>query len=188
MKKIDNIILSDLYKYSGSTTCLSFFKYYFSTPGFRYLFWLRSSKIVGKYKVLFLVYIICRIMQKHYSYLFGIDIHPSTSIGKGFYIGHFSGIVVSPLAIIGNNVNISHCVTIGMSSRGKNKGYPIIGDCVYIGPGAKIIGNIKIGNNVSIGANTVVTKDVPENSVVVGIPARVISNNGSEGYIIRCVK
>ncbi len=53
-------------------------------------------------------------MQKHYSYLFGIDIHPSTSIGKGFYIGHFSGIVVSPLAIIGNNVNISHCVTIGM--------------------------------------------------------------------------
>ncbi len=59
---------------------------------------------------------------------------------------------------------------------------------MYIGPGAKIIGNIKIGNNVSIGANTVVTKDVPENSVVVGIPARVISNNGSEGYVIRCVK
>ena len=80
-------------------------------------------------------------------------------------------------------VFISQGVTLGQANRGKNKGYPQIGDNVYIGPGAKIVGKIKIGNDVAIGANCVVTKDVPNNSVIVGIPGKVISQAGSIEYI-----
>ena len=109
----------------------------------------------------------------------------STVIGAGFYIGHFGGIVVSPKAKIGNNCNLSQGVTIGRVNRGPKKGYPTIGNNVYVGPGAKIIGAIDLGNNVTIGANCVVTKDIPDDSVVVGIPGKVISSEGSDGYVSR---
>jgi serine O-acetyltransferase len=75
-------------------------------------------------------------------------------------------------------------VTIGLSNRGEGKiGAPIIGDNVFIGPGAKLFGNITIGNNVAIGANTVITKDIPDNSVVVGSQSKIISSKGSSGYV-----
>jgi serine O-acetyltransferase len=76
-------------------------------------------------------------------------------------------------------------VTLGQSNRGERRGSPVIGDNVFIGAGAKIFGMIKVGNNAAIGANCVVTKDVPENGVVVGVPGRIISMNGSRGYINR---
>ncbi|MBR8759090.1 serine O-acetyltransferase [Porphyromonas levii] len=118
---------------------------------------------------------------------YGIQIPPATSIGKGFYIGHFGTIVVSPHAVIGDNVNISQGVTIGYANRGTNEGAAIIGNEVYIGPGAKIVGRVKIGNNVAIGANAVVTHDIPDNAVAVGIPAKVISYDGASGYVNRKV-
>ena len=93
--------------------------------------------------------------------------------------------MVNQGAIIGNNVNISQGVTIGMANRGEKAGVPVIGNEVYIGPGAKIIGAIKVGNNVAIGANAVVTHDVPDNAVVGGVPARIISMKGAEGYVNR---
>jgi serine O-acetyltransferase len=108
-----------------------------------------------------------------------------TNIGYGFYIGHFGGIVVNGQSRIGNNVNISHGVTLGQANRGRNIGYPTVGDYVYIGPGAKIIGNVNIGNHAAIGANSVVTKDVPNNAVVAGVPATIISDQGSSGYVNR---
>jgi len=114
---------------------------------------------------------------------YGISIPYNTDIGNGFYIGHYGNIVVHYQATIGKNCNISCGAIIGLSPRGKNEGIPSIGDNVYIGPGAKIIGNVNIGNNVAIGANSVVTKDVPEHAVVAGIPAIIISDRGSEGYI-----
>jgi serine O-acetyltransferase len=122
-------------------------------------------------------------MYRHYTYKFAISIPTSTKIGSGFYIGHFSGIIVNKDCIIGKNCNISQGVTLGQSNRGAKKGAPIIGDNVYIGPGAKLIGRVVIGNNVAIGANSVVTKDIEDNAVVVGAPARVISHNGVDGYI-----
>jgi len=79
--------------------------------------------------------------------------------------------------------NRSHQVTIGVSRRGARAGVPRIGDNVYIGPGAKLFGAIVVGDNAAIGANCVVTRDVPENGVVVGVPGRVISYEGSQGYI-----
>jgi serine O-acetyltransferase len=87
--------------------------------------------------------------------------------------------------VIGDNCNISQGVTIGEANRGPRKGTPVIGNNVYIGPGAKIIGAVHIGNNVAVGANCVVTRDVPDGAVVVGVPGRVISYEGSKGYIIR---
>ena len=105
----------------------------------------------------------------------------------GFYIGHFGSIVVNGEATIGSNVNISQGVTIGQSNRGPRKGVATIGNCVYIGPGAKIVGNVKIGNNVAIGANCVVTKDIPDNAVVAGIPGEVLSMNGAECYVDRMI-
>jgi serine O-acetyltransferase len=129
------------------------------------------------------MYYICKIILRHYKYKYGISVSYTASIGPGFYIGHFGGIFVNKRAVIGKNCNISHDVTIGIKNRGDYQGTPYIGDNVYIGPGAKIIGCVKVGNNVSIGANCVVTKDVSDNSVVVGVPGREISENGSNSYI-----
>ena len=93
--------------------------------------------------------------------------------------------MINGRSVIGKNCNISQGVTLGQANRGQNKGYPILGDNIYIGPGAKIVGAVKIGNNVAIGANCVVTKDVPDNSVVIGIPGKVISQKGSKDYVTK---
>lgn len=116
-------------------------------------------------------------------YKYGIAIAPDMEIGSGFYIGHYGGIVISPYSKIGKNCNLSHGVTLGQANRGSNIGSPILGDNVYVGPGAKIVGAVRIGNNVAIGANCVVTKDIPDEAVVVGVPGKVISHKGSLDYI-----
>jgi serine O-acetyltransferase len=116
---------------------------------------------------------------------FGIQIGYEVEMGSGFYIGHFGTIIISSSAVVGNNCNISQGVTIGRTNQGERAGAPTIGDNVYIGPGAKVFGNIKIGDNVAIGANAVVTKDVDPGVVVAGVPARILSNKGSFGYINR---
>lgn len=113
----------------------------------------------------------------------GIDLPPATTVGPGFYIGHFGGIIVTDAAVIGTNCNISQGVTIGVSGRGEKRGAPRIGDRVYMGPGAKIIGPITIGDDVAIGANAVVVKDVPAMAVVGGVPAQVINLNGSGDFV-----
>ena len=97
----------------------------------------------------------------------GISIQRATKIEEGFYIGHHGGIFISSDAKIGKNVNISQDVTIGRAGKGENRGCPTIGDNVYIAPGAKLFGKIKIGNGVKIGANAVVYKDIPEGARVV---------------------
>ncbi len=173
-KKIKNLILYDLYRYYGYTSIKVFLKSYFLIPGFNFMFWLRLGQTWNNTIIKYIIH--------HKRIKYGIQISIETKIGKGFYIGHFGGIVVSREAKIGNNCNISQDVTIGLSPRGEKKGAPLIGDNCYIAPGAKIIGNIKIGNNVTIGANAVVTTDLPDNAVAAGIPAKIISYNGSEGY------
>jgi serine O-acetyltransferase len=154
------------------------------SEGFKYTFWMRSCRYLqGAGWMLRPVLYIAYAMLRRYTYKFGISIPHRTQIGSGLYIGHFGGIVVNEQATIGKNCNLSHGVTIGQANRGRNKGCPIIGDNVYIGPGAKIVGAVTIGNNVAVGANCVVTRDIPDNAVVVGVPGRVISLNGSEGYV-----
>ena len=144
---------------------------------------MRFCAYMRQQPVLRIFFPIAWLINRHQQIRFGIGISYKTSIGPGLYIGHEGGIVVSELAVIGKNCNLSHQVTIGVSRRGQRAGVPVIGDNVYIGPGAKLFGAIVVGDNAAIGANCVVTRDVPENGVVVGVPGRVISYEGSQGYI-----
>lgn len=154
-------------------------------PGLRFSYWMRLCQTLQGSKPWLPLYIIALNRYNHCKYHFGISIPFNTQIGKGFYIGHFGCIVVNPSAIIGKNVNISQGVTIGKGNRGVNAGVATIGNEVYIGPGAKIIGAVHIGDNVAIGANAVVTHDIPDNAVAAGIPAKVISMKGANGYVNR---
>lgn len=104
----------------------------------------------------------------------GIEIHPKVTIGDNFFIDHGTGVVIGETAVIGDNVTIYQCVTLGGTGKDKGDRHPKIGNNVTIGAGAKILGNIKIGDNCKVGANSVVLKEVKENSTVVGIPARVV--------------
>lgn len=104
----------------------------------------------------------------------GIEIHPGARIGSGFFIDHGMGVVIGETAEIGNNVTMYHGVTLGGTSLEKGKRHPTIEDGVVIGAGAKILGAITIGANSRIGANAVVVKSVPANSVVVGVPGQVV--------------
>ena len=127
--------------------------------------------------------IIVIIWKKLIEITFGIELPQTAQIGKGLFLPHPYGIVLHPDVKIGEYCTISHEVTIGLAGRGKKQGVPHIGDRVYIAPGAKIFGKIKIGNDVAIGANAVVTKDLPDNAVAVGIPAKVISYEGSRDFL-----
>ena len=178
------LVLSDLYRLSGKASLPLLYRNILFGEAFKYIFWMRTCWFIrGNLLLKYSLYPFALLMLQHYTYKFGICISIETEIGSGFYIGHFGGIFVYPDCQIGKNCNISNGVTLGKANRGRNKGFPIIGDNVYIGPGAKIIGAIKVGNNVAIGANCVVTTDIPDNAVVVGIPGRVISYEGSDGYV-----
>lgn len=113
----------------------------------------------------------------------GVTISHKTSIGKGLLISHIGSIVIGHESVIGNYCSLHQCVTIGGAGYGEGYGKPVIGNNVFIGAGAVIMGKIQIGNNVAIGANAVVTKSFPDNVSIGGIPAKVISEKGSIGLI-----
>ena len=112
--------------------------------------------------------------------LWGIEIPRSTTIGPGLYIGHYGGITVSSGAVIGSNCNLSQNITIGISGAGPKRGAPTLGDNVYVAPGARLVGKITIGDNVKIGANAVIHKDVADDAIAVMDPGfRIISYAGN---------
>jgi serine O-acetyltransferase len=113
----------------------------------------------------------------------GIHVQPTIDIGPGFYIGHFGTIFLGGHTRVGKFFNISQGCTVGYAGRGEKLGLPEIGDFVYLAPGAKVIGKIRIGNHAAVGANAVVTKDVPEGAVVGGIPAKVINYGSSRDFV-----
>jgi serine O-acetyltransferase len=125
----------------------------------------------------------CLIAQKTIEILTGISLPYSATIGERFYIGHFGGIIISAHAIIGNNCNISQGVTIGVSGIEEKRGVPKIGDNVYFGANAVVVGKITVGDGVVIGANSLVTKDVLSYTTVLGVPAVKINEYDSNGYI-----
>lgn len=108
----------------------------------------------------------------------GIEIHPGAQIGQGLFIDHGFGVVIGETAVVGENVTIFQGVTLGGTGKERGKRHPNVGSNVVVGAGAKVLGNITIGDNVQIGANAVVIRDVPANSVVVGVPGRVVRQEG----------
>ncbi len=118
--------------------------------------------------------LIARVLAQINRGLTGIEIHPGAVIGNGFFIDHGMGVVIGETSEIGEDVTLYHGVTLGGTSLEKGKRHPTIGDRVVIGAGAKVLGAITIGEDSRIGANAVVVRNVPPNSVVVGIPGQVI--------------
>ncbi len=121
---------------------------------------------------------IARLTSQINRFLTGIEIHPGAKIGKGFFIDHGMGVVIGETSEIGDNCLLYHGVLLGGVSLEKRKRHPTLGDNVVVGAGAKILGPITLGDGVQVGANAVVLKDVPPDSVVVGIPGRVVKQNG----------
>lgn len=185
-KRCRGLIASDLWRHAGKLGAGTFWSRFLSTPGFRYTALLRlyaysRTAVWCQFGVRQMIV----LLLHRYSIRFGIDISRDTLIGSGLYIGHFGGIVVNAEVVIGDNCNLSQGVTLGQVNRGAKAGCPTIGNNVYIAPGAKIIGRIHVGDYAAVGANAVVVEDVPPNVTVGGVPARVISESGSEGYVNR---
>lgn len=177
------IIKEDAFRYAGRSSFKDVIRLYLKTPGFKYSTRLRVAAFCRQSKYYRWLFPLAYLLYRRSMIKYGIGIPYSTKIGKGFYIGHFGGIVVNSNVVIGNNVNLSHGVTIGQGGIDGDKGCPVIGNNVYIGPNSTIIGKIKIGDGAAIGANAFVNKDVPANTTVGGVPAKIISQNGSLNYI-----
>ena len=131
-------------------------------------------------------HLVARIISQFSRFLTGIEIHPRANIGKNLFIDHGMGVVIGETSEIGDNVTIYHMATLGGISPSVNsneqrniKRHPTLKDNVVVGSGAQILGPVTVGKNAKIGANAVVTKDVPENAVMVGIPAKNVSENSS---------
>lgn len=185
-KELREALAQDMLRYEirKPVSWRTFFIYFYIQvlPGLKYTIILRYCQYYRRKNRLLFYFFYLWLRRLKYKY--GIDISYRTKIGKGLYIGHFGGIVVHGDAVIGENCNLSQGMTIGVLARGKNAGIPIIGDRVFFGPGAVILGGINIGNDVLIGANSLVTFDVPDQSVVSTSIAQIVSQKGSSDYII----
>ena len=150
----------------------------------KYMYWFRKTQSAkNPISKLF-----CRVILLNLSRKTNIQIPYYTKIGEGFYIGHSGRVIINPAAVIGKNVNIETGVTIGQENRGKRKGCPTIKDNVWIGANAVVVGNITIGTDVLIAPLSYVNFDVPDHSIVIGNPAKIISReNATEGYINQTV-
>ena len=156
---------------AGDPAFRSWWELLFNYPGVWALFWYRISHALYGVGLRVPARWISGLGQA----LTFVDIHPAAQIGQGVFIDHATGVVIGETTVIGNNVMIYQQVTLGGVSLSKGKRHPTIEDNVIIGAGAKVLGNITIGANSKIGANSVVIRDVPPNSTAVGVPARVAS-------------
>lgn len=178
-------LLSDYNKYKGYGG--NFITIIFFTQGFWAIIQYRVANFVFEkvkipvFRQVFLF--LCLLWRKIIEFTTGISIPASATIGHSFYIGHFGGIILNSKTILGNNCNIAQGVTIGVSGIGKKRGVPVIGDNVFIGVNSVVAGKIVIGNDVLIGACSLVNTDVDDNSVMLGVPAKMISKNSSNGYL-----
>lgn len=129
------------------------------------------------------LHLLARWLSQVARFLTGIEIHPGAQIGRRFFVDHGMGVVIGETAIVGDDVTLYQGVTLGGTGKEKDKRHPTLANNVVIGGGAKILGNITIGENCRIGAGSVVLRDVPENSTVVGVPGHVILRNGKRVVI-----
>lgn len=172
-KALRYFISRDFTKINGRINAMNFLKSLLIEPGFKFTFWLRVTRYFFlKGKMCLLLFILCRFMLKHYSYKYEFDVSYRTPIGPGLSIAHI-GYVIVAASKIGSNCFLRPGVVIGKNLTDSGE-TAVIGDNVHFGVGCKVIGSLTIGNNVVIGANAVVTHSVDSNTVVAGIPARVV--------------
>ncbi|HWB32289.1 MAG TPA: serine acetyltransferase [Acidobacteriaceae bacterium] len=182
---LNRTLSADLYRYRGQSGRGAFASAFLREPGFRFTYYLRKVAYYSRWKRSFGVfaYLYNRIRLNRYRYRYGFDISPLTAIGPGLYLGHFGGVVISPYAKLGSNINIAHGVTIGAASRGARKGAPTLEDRVWVGAHAIIVGKITIGHDALIAPGAYVNFDVPSMAVVIGNPGNIVSMKGSIGYV-----
>jgi serine O-acetyltransferase len=169
---MDATIACDLYRHAGKADLRTLVKCMIHSPGFRFTYFFRKCSAQQTRSPLWWFY---KLMHRRCYYKFGFQIPAGTKIGKGLYIAHFGNVVVHVNAVLGENCNLAHGVTIGQANRGKRKGCPTIGNKVWFGVNAVVVGKIIVGDNVMIAPNAFVNFDVPPNSIVLGNPARVIT-------------
>ena len=152
-------------------------------PGVKAIFFHRIANFFSIAKF----HLVARIISQFSRFLTGIEIHPNAKIGKNLFIDHGMGVVIGETSDIGDNVTIYHMATLGGIAPSINsddqrnvKRHPTLKENVVVGSGAQILGPVVIGKNAKIGANAVVTKDVPENAVMVGIPAKNVGTASEE--------
>lgn len=121
---------------------------------------------------------IARVLSQITRFVTGVEIHPAAQIGRRLFIDHAMGVVIGETAVVGDDCVLYQGVTLGGTGNESGKRHPTLGNGVHVGSGAKVLGNISIGDNVRIGGNSVVVKDVPTNCTVVGIPGRIVRRNG----------
>ncbi|WP_298488575.1 hypothetical protein [uncultured Maribacter sp.] len=166
-------IKSDLYRLGMGISKKSFLKAYRTNKLFRFIVWFRMARhynILNKNKATYIFSIITRLIFNRLSAKYSIDFPLTVKVGYGLKINHGMALVVNSKSIIGDNVMLTHSVTLASE---KNEA-PTIGNKVRISPGVVIVGGVNVGNNVVIGANALVNKDIPDNSVAVGVPNKNI--------------
>ena len=145
-------------------------------PGFHAILLHRISHRLYKNRW----FLVARVVSQIARFATGIEIHPGASIGRRFFIDHGMGVVIGETAEIGDDVLIYQGVTLGGTGKDKGKRHPTLGNHVVVGGGAKVLGNITIGDCVKIGAGSVVVHSVPDNATVVGIPGRIVRTKNTE--------
>ena len=168
--ELKEYLAADLYRHKGRKGTAAMLKTLRKNRSFKITFWLRLAQW-ARVSAPFGVKQLLRWQYRRVCRRYCVDLPETTQIGKGLIIYHCYGLVVNGKSIIGDNVMLAHQITLA-DERGQA---PVIGDRVRIAPGAKVIGGVTIGDGVVVGANCVVVKDVPPNSVTVGIPNRVIA-------------
>jgi serine O-acetyltransferase len=181
---MNKTIRADLFRHDGLAGARGFLKGWFRS-GFRYTFVFRKAvQYKNSSPLRFLFF---RVLRRRYRFKYGYEISLGAQIGDGFYLSDHCGPVIIGPVKIGKNCNVSHSVTIGRSYRGGQIGRPTIGDRVWIGVGSVVVGKIEIGTNVMIAPNSFVNFDVPDNSLVIGNPAKIIKKDDPTRHYINNV-
>jgi serine O-acetyltransferase len=154
--------------------CRSRLEAWLCYPGFHALVGYRVAHALRRIRL----HLLARLLSQFVRWLTGVEIHPAARIGRGVFIDHGMGVVIGETAEIGDDVTLYQGVTLGGTGKERGKRHPTIGRGVMVGVGAKILGNIVVGDNCKIGAGTVLIHSVPPNCTVVGIPGRVVRREG----------
>lgn len=149
-------------------------------PGFHAIFFHRFIHIMYNFKIPFLPRLLSQITR----FLTGVEIHPGATIGSGFFIDHGAGVVIGETSNIGDNCVLFHNVTLGGTGKHQGKRHPTLGNNVFIGTGATLLGPLTVGNNVSVGANCFLYMvDIPDNCTVVGTPGVIVRKDGQKVHL-----